>query len=83
MSDIWSENDCRNPLEGERGVLGPSTDMSGEERVRERREKAFPHTFRKRGQLYAIRTSNDQVPAMLVGSHPTFYGSKCMLVTCH
>ena len=49
MSDICSENDCRNPLEGERGELGPSTDMPGEVRAREKREKNIPHTIRRWG----------------------------------
>lgn len=73
MSEICSENDCRRFLDGERDGLGTATDMLGEGRAG-RKEKIFFFTLAKQGLLYAsdcnaIRVSNDQVPALLIGSY--------------
>ena len=76
MSVICSENDCRSFLEGERDELGTPADMLGEGRAGGK-EKVFFSSRCQAGLLYtddrrgcnAIRVSNDQVPALLIGSH--------------
>ena len=49
MSEICSEKDCRSPLEGERDELGISTDISGEGRAREKRERLYPSPLPSEG----------------------------------
>ena len=80
MSDICSEKDCRTLFGGGWDDFGTSTDIFGEGKSREKKvkkENFLLPTPVKGGFLYAsdrrgcnaIRVSNDQVPALLIGSH--------------